>query len=138
MRKMITVLLASTALLAGHAALAADATYKAETTVDKNDDGSFKRDTTVESKDATGKTGTEVSVDHNVNSDGTAKTTSTVEKTRDPKGLFNKQTDKVERTTKTSKNGTTSTEVKHKVNGDTVSDTKAKDGTVTNTMSNSY
>ena len=128
MRKMMTVLLASTALLAGHAALAADESYKAETTVDKNDDGSFKRETQVKSSDNTGSTGTDVTVKHKVDSNGNTTTDSTVEKTRDPKGLFNKQTDKVERTTKT-RNGNTTTEVKHKVNGSTVSDTNTANTT---------
>lgn len=124
MRKMMTVLLATTAMtFAAGQALAADATYKAETTIKKSDDGSYKKETNVESKDAAGRVATDVTVDRDVDSDGNVEKTTTVEKTNDPKGLWNKQTDKTKETVKM-ENGKVSAETKRTVNGDTVVDSK--------------
>ena len=123
MRKTMTVLLATTAMALSTGAIAADASYKAETTVNKGDHGSFDKTTKVESKDGSARVATEVNVDKKVKDNGDVKQTTTVEKTRDPKGLWNKQTEKVKETTKTV-DGKTTVESKHIVNGDTVSDKK--------------
>ncbi len=120
MRNTLTALLASTAIAFAGAAYAADAEYKAETTIKQDKDGSYKRESTVESKDGSGRVATEVTVDKDVDNDGNVEKTTTVEKTNDPKGLFNKQTEKTEETSKL-KDGKASSETEHSVNGKTVS-----------------
>lgn len=124
MRKMMTVLMATTALAFGANAIAADASYKAETTIDKGDNGSYDKTTKVESKDGSTAVKTEVNVDKDVSDNGDVKKTTTVEKTTDPKGLWNKQTEKVKETVKT-EDGKTTAELKHTVNGKTVEEKKA-------------
>ena len=124
MRKTLTVLLTTTALAFGTQALAADASYKAETTIDKGDHGSYEKNTTVESNNGSTRVATEVNVDKDVDDDGDMTKTTTVEKVTDPKGLFNKQTEKVEETVK-KVDGKVSVESEHTVNGDTVSERKS-------------
>ena len=123
MRKTMTVLLATTAMALSTGAMAADASYKAETTINKGDNGSFDKTTKVESKDGSARVATEVNVDKNVDDDGDVKQTTTVETVKDPKGLWNKQTDKVKETAKTV-DGKTTVESEHTVNGDTVGEKK--------------
>ncbi len=124
MRNTLTVLLATTAMALSTGAYAADASYKAETTVDKGDNGSFDKTTKVESNNGSTKVATEVNVDKDVDDDGDMEQTTTIEKTKDPKGLWNKQTEKVKETVK-KVDGKTTVESKHTVNGDVVSERKS-------------
>ncbi|MFZ4542226.1 MAG: hypothetical protein ACOYNL_10635 [Rickettsiales bacterium] len=124
MRKTLTTLLATTAFVVAGSAIAADATYKSETTVKKSDDGSYKKESNVESKDAAGKSSATVKQEKDVDSDGDSSRTTTVEKVNDPKGLMNKKTDKVKETVKV-KDGKTKVETKHTVDGTTVEDKTA-------------
>lgn len=120
---IMTALLASTALAMGSNAIAADTSYKAETSVDRGDRGSYERNTTIESNEGGVRAATEVNVDQDVDRDGNVEKTTTVEKTRDPKGLWNKQSEKVKETSRTI-DGRTQVESERTVNGTTVSKTK--------------
>lgn len=106
-------------------AFAADETYKSETKVERNNDGSGKANVTVEKSDAAGsKTyNRETSVD--MDDDGDAEKTVETKSTTDPKGLFNKDTVKTKDTVKR-EDGHLKTEHTKTVNGKTVEDSETK------------
>ena len=124
MRTTMKLLLATSALAFSTGAMAADNSYKAETSITKGDRGGYERTTKMQSDEGSVKRATEVNVDRNVSRDGDVKETTTVEKTVDPKGLWNKETEKVKEVRKTV-DGKTTVESKHTLNGDTISEKKA-------------
>ena len=132
MNKTLIALLATTGLAIGSAAFAADASYKSETKIEANKDGSYTKDVVAERKDAAGKVSTEVKTDVEVERDGTAEKTVITEHVNDPKGLFNKNKVKTKEEIKVDASGKATHEFKKTVNGDTVVDCKANT-TVTTT-----
>ena len=127
MTKLAT-LLATTAVIALAApSFAADmkTAVKSETTIERDDDGSYEKNTSAEKVNAAGtKTTDETEVDMDVEGHGDATKTTTTKETRDPKGLFNKDTVKTE-TTEKLKDGKLTVEHQKKINGTTVIDKKA-------------
>ncbi len=123
MRTTLTALLATTAMALSTGAYATDASYKAETEIDKGDHGSYEKTTKVVSDSDDTRVATEVNVDKDVDEDGDMTKTTTIEKTRDPQGLFNKETEKLKESVKR-EDGEVTVETKHTVNGETVKDTK--------------
>lgn len=123
MRTRFTALLATTAIALAGTAYATDASYNAETNVKQDKRGGYTRESTVESKDASGRVATDVTVEKSVDRDGDVKKTTTVEKVTDPKGLMNKQVDKTKEVDRV-KDGKHTREVERTVNGRTVSETR--------------
>lgn len=126
MNKLATLLVTTAAIALAAPSFAADMKtgVKSETTVERDDDGSYTKNTSAEKTNAAGtKTTAETEVDMDVKSDGAVKTTTTKE-TRDPKGLFNKDTVKTT-TTEKMKDGKLTVEHEKVVNGDTVVEKKA-------------
>jgi len=122
MRNLISM--TAIALALSVPAYAADASYKAETTVKKDDDGDYKATTTEKSTDADGTnskrtTSVEVDADKDGNYDRTVKTKTV----NDPEGLMNKTTVETKKTEELN-DGKLEVSTKKKVNGDTVVDTK--------------
>ena len=127
MNKLAT-LLATTAVIAISApSFAADMKtgVKSESTIERDDDGSYVKKTTASKTDANGTdTSAETKVDMDVDSDGDATKTTTTKETSDPKGLWNKDTVKT-KTTEKLRDGKLTVEHEKSVNGDTVVDKKA-------------
>lgn len=119
MKNILTTVLATTAMAVAAPAFAADQTYKAETKIERNDDGSYKKDVSAERKDATGKVAAEVKTELDVDADGNSTKKVSTKDVRDPKGLLNKETVKTQQTTKVI-DGKVSVESEKTVNGDTV------------------
>lgn len=127
MNKLATLLVTTAAIALAAPSFAADVKtgVKSEATVERDDDGSYVKKTNAEKTDAAGtKTTAETKVDMDVDSDGDATKTTTTKETRDPKGLFNKDTVKTE-TTEKLRDGKLTVEHEKTVNGDTVVEKKA-------------
>lgn len=104
-------------------AIAADSTYKAETEIKKDKDGSYTKTTSETGSDNTGASSVKTETDVEVNKDGTVDKTVETEVTKDPKGLMNKEKTKVKDSVK-HKDGKAVIKHKKTVNGDTVEDTE--------------
>jgi hypothetical protein len=128
MNKLAT-LLATTAVLAITApSYAADVKtgVKSEATIERDDDGSYVKKTNAEKTSANGvKSTAETEVDFDHSDDGDATKTTTTKETRDPKGLFNRDTVKT-KTTEKLRDGKLTVEHEKSVNGDTVVDKKSR------------
>lgn len=127
MNKLATLLVTTAAIALAAPSFAADVKtgVKSEATIERDDDGSYTKNTNAEKTDAAGtKTTAETEVDLDVDGDGDATKTTTTKETRDPKGLFNKDTVKTKTTEKLS-DGKLTVEHEKSVNGDTVVDKKA-------------
>jgi hypothetical protein len=123
MNMKLTMLATAFSLVIAGPALAADSSYKAETEVKKDEDGSYKKTTTEKSAGESGSTSMETKTKVDVNKDGTVDKSVETESTNDPKGLMNKNTTKTKDSIKHKKDKTV---LKHKktVNGDTVEDSE--------------
>lgn len=127
MNKLATLLATTAAIALAAPSFAADVKtgVKSEATIDRDDDGSYVKNTSAEKTDATGtKTTAETEVDFDHDDDGDSTKTTTTKETRDPKGLFNRDTVKTE-TTEKLRDGKLTVEHEKTVNGDTVEDKKA-------------
>lgn len=123
MKTKLPALAATLALLAAAPAFAADSTYKTETEIKKDEDGSYKKTTSEVKKDVGGKASSETSVETEVNDDGSVDSTVKTEDVVDPKGLGNKE--KVTtKDTVTNKDGKVVKKHVKKVNGETVEETE--------------
>ena len=108
-------------------AFAADASYEAETSIEKSDDGDYEKTTKEELNDTSGTTtSVETNVDVDRDDDGAVEKTVTKEVVEDPKGLFNKTKTTTKDTVK-SEDGEVKTEHLKKVNGDVVEHSKTKE-----------
>ncbi len=94
-------------------------TYKAETTIERDDDGDATKNVEVEKTTDTGSKSYESETSVDVDDDGDAEKTVETKTVTDPKGLFNKETVKTTDTIK-SEDGKISSEHEKEVNGDTV------------------
>ena len=123
MNMKLTMLATAFSLVIAGPALAADSSYKAETEVKKDEDGSYKKTTTEKSAGESGSTSMETKTKVDVNKDGTVDKSVETESTNDPKGLMNKNTTKTKDSIKHNKDKTV---LKHKktVNGNTVEDSE--------------
>lgn len=127
MNKLATLLVTTAAIALAAPSIAADVKtgVKTEATIERDDDGSYVKNTEAEKTNAAGtKTTAATKVDLDVDGDGDATKTTTTKETRDPKGLFNRDTVKTE-TTEKLKDGKLTVEHEKVVNGDTVVDKKA-------------
>ncbi len=127
MNKLATLLATTAAIALAAPSFAADVKtgVKSEATIERNDDGSYVKNTTAEKVNAAGTKATaETTVDFDKDSDGDATKTTETKETRDPKGLFNKDTVKT-KTTEKLKDGKLTVEHEKTVNGDTVVEKKA-------------
>lgn len=127
MNKLATLLVTTAAIALASPSFAADIKtgVKSETTIERDDDGSYVKNTSAEKVNAAGTKATaETEVDLDVDSDGDATKTTSTKETVDPKGLFNKDT--VKTTTKEKMvDGKLTVEHEKVVNGDTVVEKKA-------------
>lgn len=121
MNKTITLLLATTALAIGAPAIAADQTYKAETKIERDDDGDFKREISAERKTESGRVASEVATEVDIDEEGDGTRTVTTKDVNDPKGLLNKDTVKTKQTTKV-ENGKVTSETRTTKNGEVISE----------------
>lgn len=98
-------------------------TGKVEVTEKTGKNGEYERDTYSRSVDSAGtKHVKKTQAERDVRSDGTMKETVTEKRINDPKGLMNKETVKTEKIVEENVDGTTTTHVEKKVNGETVQD----------------
>lgn len=124
MNKLATLLATTAAIAIAAPSFAADKTgVKSETTISRDDNGGYEKNSTAEKTTANGKMSAETNIDLDVDSDGDKEKVTTTKEVNDPKGLFNKQTVKTE-TTEKLEDGKLSVESEKTVNGDTVSETK--------------
>lgn len=99
MKHTLTLLLTTTALAVATPAIAEES-YQSETKIERKDDGSFKKEVAAERKDASGKVTAEVETELDIEADGDSTKVVTTKDSKDPKGLFNKETVKTEQTVK--------------------------------------
>lgn len=127
MNKFATLMVTTAALAFTAPTFAADmkTDVKSEASIERDDDGSYTKTTSAEKTNAAGtKTMAETEVDLDVDDDGDATKTTTTKESRDPKGLFNKDTVKTT-TTEKMRDGKLTVEHEKTVNGDTVVDKKS-------------
>lgn len=127
MNKLATLLATTAAIALAAPAFAADMKtgVKSEATIERNDDGSYVKNTSAEKVNAAGTKATaETTVELDKDSNGDATKTTETKETRDPKGLFNKDTVKT-KTTEQLKDGKLAVEHEKIVNGKTVVEKKA-------------
>ena len=128
MNKLATLLVTTATLALAAPSFAADVKtgVKSETTINRDDDGSYVKNSSAEKINAAGtKSTADTEVDLDVDSDGDATKTTSTKETRDPKGLFNKDTVKTE-TTEKLRDGELTVEHEKTVNGDTVAEKKTR------------
>ncbi len=124
MKTLLTT--AAVALAFAVPAMAANTTeVKTDSKLEQNRDGGYDATTKVEKSTPSGTIKNETETNLDVDSNGDAKKTTTVEHTNDPKGLLNKHTTKSKTVAKT-KDGKTTVEHTKKVDGDTVEDSKSQ------------
>jgi len=127
MNKLATLLATTAAIAIAAPAFAADMKtgVKTEATIERDDDGSYVKKENAEKTDAQGTKATaESKVEYDKDRDGDATRTTTTTETRDPKGLWNKDTVKT-KTTEKLRDGKMTVEHQKTVNGDTVVDKKS-------------
>ncbi len=126
MNKLATLLVTTAAIAFAAPTFAADKTgVKSEATISRDDNGGYTKETSAEKTNTSGtKSTAESEVDLDVDDDGDATKTTTTKETRDPKGLWNKDTVKT-KTTEKLRDGKLSVEHEKTVNGDTVVDKKS-------------
>lgn len=124
MKNLTIPSLAALAMAFSGGAIAADERYDAKTTIKQNDDGSYERKVSEESKDATGTLRSkEVTTEVDVGADGDKETTIKSKSVEDPKGLMNKTTVETESKT-TLEDGKESTSYEKKINGKVVDESE--------------
>jgi hypothetical protein len=125
MKKLATLLMTTAAVALSAPSFAADPSVKAESSIDRHDNGGYTKKVNAEKTNAAGTTtSAQTEVDLSVDDDGNATKTTTTKEATDPKGLWNKDTTKTKTTEKLNDGKLT---VKHEktVNGTTVIDKKS-------------